>query len=333
MSSLQIEKLSHRINGFALRNIDLQIDKGAYFVLLGPSGSGKTRLLESIAGLNPSSGSIRFEETLLSDRTPEARQIGFVYQDFALFPNLNVEENIRFSGKYRKIENVEEHFRDITDFLDIGSLLQRKIGELSGGEKQRVALARALYAKPKILLLDEPLSAIDPTFKNSIMKRLKEIHRHYGLTTIHVTHNFREASYLADKIAIIMEGEIRQVGAPNEVLNRPKNMQIAQFLGYKNIFPTTLLGERNGEKYFSIDPNHIAILDIEECDTKAFRFDGVVEECVWVTDHFKLYVRAGENLFFIKILKTSKTQSEKGCPAQSGDLVTIGFDQKDIYYI
>ncbi len=328
MSSLRIERLSHRIDGFALHNIDLQIDKGAYFVLLGPSGSGKTRLLESIAGVSPSSGSIRFGDTILSDRTPEAREIGFVYQEFALFPNLNVEENIRFSGKYRTIGNVEAHFEDITAFLDIKPLLKRKVGELSGGEKQRIALARALYAKPKILLLDEPLSAIDPTFRNSIMKRLKEMHRRYGLTTIHVTHNFREASYLADNIAIIMDGEIRQVGEPNEVLNRPQSMQIARFLGYKNIFSTDLLGEEE-QRFFSIDPNHIAILDSAESDIKDFTFDGIVDECVWVTDHFKLYVRTGEILFFIKILK----RSQEGCPVQSGELVTIGFDRKDIYYL
>ncbi len=328
MSSLRIERLSHRIDGFTLHDIDLQIDKGAYFVLLGPSGSGKTRLLESIAGVSPSSGFIGFENIALSDKTPEAREIGFVYQEFALFPNLNVEENIRFSGKYRTIGNVEAHFEDITAFLDIKPLLKRKVGELSGGEKQRIALARALYAKPKILLLDEPLSAIDPTFRNSIMKRLKEMHRRYGLTTIHVTHNFREASYLADRIAIIMDGEIRQVGEPNEVLNRPQSMQIARFLGYKNIFGTDLLGEEE-QRFFSIDPNHIAILDSAESDIKDFTFDGIVDECVWVTDHFKLYVRTGEILFFIKILK----RSQEGCPVQSGELVTIGFDRKDIYYL
>jgi molybdate/tungstate transport system ATP-binding protein len=329
MSLLHIENLSCNFDAFSLKNIDLQIKKGSYFVLLGPSGSGKTRLLESIAGLNQSSGSICFENTSISNKTPEARQIGFVYQDFALFPNLNVEKNIRFSGKYRKIEGVEEHFRDIVDFLDIGLLLERKIAQLSGGEKQRVALARALYAKPKILLLDEPLSAIDPTFKNSIMKRLKEIHRHYGLTTIHVTHNFREASYLADKIAIIMNGEIKQVAEPNEVLNRPKNMQIAQFLGYKNIFSNTLLNEQDKEKYFSIDPNHISIFDIKQSNTKDFCFEGIVDECIWVTDHFKLYVYVGKNLFFIKILKTS----QEGCLVKSGDFLSIGFNKKDIYYI
>jgi molybdate/tungstate transport system ATP-binding protein len=126
-----------------------------------------------------------------------------------------------------------------------------------------------------------------------------------------------------------MEGEIKQVGEPNEVLNKPKNIQIAQFLGYKNIFPTTLLGEKEEGKYFSIDPNHISILDKKKSKTKEFYFEGIVDECVWVTDHFKLYVRTEKNLFFIKILKTS----QENCPAKSGDMINIGFDQKDIYYI
>ena len=173
---------------------------------------------------------------------------------------MNVEENIIFAGRYKEIEEKEDHFKDITDFLELRDLLERSISNLSGGEKQRIAIARAIYAKPKILLLDEPLSAIDPTFRNSIMKKLKEIHRRYDLTTIHVTHNFREASYLADKIAIIMDGSIEQIGSPDEVLNHPKNIEIAKFLGFKNIFPTTLLSKQSKAEYFSVDPNLIRIV-------------------------------------------------------------------------
>jgi len=328
MPSLHIENLSNTVDGFQLDAIDLQIEKGSYFVLLGPSGSGKTMLLESIAGLTPSTGTIRYNHSLLSAKSPEARRIGFVYQEFALFPNLTVEANIRFAGKYTPIEDAERHFNDIVAFLDIRKLLHRKIDGLSGGEKQRVALARALYPKPEILLLDEPLSAIDPTFKNTIMRQLKTLHRHYGLTTLHVTHNFREASYLADRLAIMMEGRIRQVGAPNEVLNSPKGLEVAQFLGYKNIFGSELLGEADG-RTFSIDPNHIVLLDKEAGECKTFMFEGIVEESIWVTDHFKLYVRMGEKLFFIKLLKRVRD----GIPAESGTAVTLGFDREDIYYL
>jgi len=328
MSYLSIENLSNQIENFSLKDINLEIDKGEYFVLLGQSGSGKTRLLEAIAGLDHSSGSIRYKEDEISSKNPEHRDIGFVYQDFALFPNLNVEENIVFSGRYREIEDAQEHFKDIVDFLELKDLLDRSIKDLSGGEKQRVALARALYSKPKILLLDEPLSAIDPTFRNAIMKKLKELHRRYDLTTIHVTHNFREASYLADKIAIIMDGKIEQIGSPDEVLNHPKSIEIAKFLGFKNIFPTTLINGESKASYFSVDPNVIRIVkeDSECCD---YVFEGYVEECMGITDHFKLFVNVNENHFFIKIPK----REYENCLSDSKQSIRIGFDEKDVSYI
>jgi molybdate/tungstate transport system ATP-binding protein len=328
MSYLSIKNLSNRVSNFSLENICLDIEQGEYFVLLGQSGSGKTRLLEAIAGLDPSSGKIFYKEDEISQKDPEHRDIGFVYQDFALFPNLNVENNITFSGRYREIKDAQDHFEDIVDFLELKDLLDRSISDLSGGEKQRVAIARALYSKPKILLLDEPLSAIDPTFRNAIMKKLKEIHRRYDLTTIHVTHNFREASYLADKIAIIMEGKIKQVGSAEDVLNHPVNIEIAKFLGFKNIFPTSLIGEKNDAEYFSVDPNVIRIVKDERqiCDHV---FKGFVEECMGITDHFKLFVNVDEHHFFIKIPK----REYENCLSDSNQSITIGFDKKDVAYL
>ncbi len=328
MSYLSIKHLSNQIENFSLKDINLEIDKGEYFVLLGQSGSGKTRLLEAISGLDHSSGNIRYKEDEISSKNPEHRDIGFVYQDFALFPNLNVEENIVFSGRYREIKDAQEHFEDIVNFLELKDLLDRSIKDLSGGEKQRVALARALYSKPKILLLDEPLSAIDPTFRNAIMKKLKELHRRYDLTTIHVTHNFREASYLADKIAIIMDGKIEQIGSPDEVLNHPKSIEIAKFLGFKNIFPTTLINGESKASYFSVDPNVIRIVkkQSECCD---HTFEGYVEECMGITDHFKLFVNVNENHFFIKIPK----REYENCLSDSKQSIRIGFDEKDVSYI
>lgn len=328
MSYLSIKNLSNSVADFSLQNIDLEIEKGEYFVLLGQSGSGKTRLLEAIAGLDPSSGKIFYKNEEISSKNPEHRDIGFVYQDFALFPNLNVEENITFSGKYKEIEDAESLLADIVDFLELQELLERHITELSGGEKQRVAIARALYSRPKILLLDEPLSAIDPTFRNAIMKKLKEIHRRYDLTTIHVTHNFREASYLADKIAIIREGRIEQIGSPDEVLNHPKTIEIAKFLGFKNIFPTVLIKKESRSKYFSVDPNVIRIVK-EQSDCCDHVFEGFVEECMGITDHFKLFVNVNENHFFIKIPK----REYENCLSRSKQSILIGFNEKDISYI
>jgi len=329
MGSLRISNLHSSVADFSLKDISVQIDEGEYFVLLGQSGSGKTRLLEAIAGVSQSSGKIFYNDEELSGKNPEARGIGFVYQDFALFPNLNVKENITFAGRYKTIENAKALFGDIVGFLELGPLLERSISDLSGGEKQRVALARALYARPKILLLDEPLSAIDPSFRNSIMKKLKEMHRHFGLTTIHVTHNFREASFLADKIAIIIDGRIEQVGLPHEVLSRPKSMQIATFLGFKNIFETAILPIKNETEFFSVDPNAIRIgkTEVQRCD---FVFEGFVDECMEFIDHFKLYVDVSGRLFFVKIPKRDYTH----CSAfDEKPSVTIGFYEKDISYL
>lgn len=328
MSYLKIEKLTSKIDNFLLDNINLNIEKNEYFVLLGQSGSGKTRLLETIAGLNESTGVILHHDIDIANLSPEKREVGFVYQEFALFPNLNVEENIKFASRYKKIENRKELFDDLVDFLKLEKLLKREIENLSGGEKQRVAIARALFSRPKILLLDEPLSAIDPTFRNSIMKSLKDIHKRYDLTTIHVTHNFREASYLADKIAIIMDGKIQQVGVAEDVLNHPANIEVARFLGFKNIFPTSFIGFSSSSKFFSVDPNviKVSVEDELSCD---YNFKGRLEECMGIVDHYKLFVNVDNHQFFIKILK----RDYEGCYAHNGSIINIGFDKKDISFI
>jgi molybdate/tungstate transport system ATP-binding protein len=326
MELLKIENLSYKLGDFKLDNINFNVNQGEYFVLLGKSGSGKTLLLESIAGFHKIEGKINFGGIDISKLPPELRDIGFVYQDFALFPNLNVKENIMFSKKYKKKIKEENSFNDLVDFLDLTHLLDRRIDNLSGGERQRVAIARALFSEPKILLLDEPLSAIDPTFRNQIMKFLKDIHRKYNLTTIHVTHNFREASYLADRIAIVMNGKINQVGRAVEVLNNPANIEVAKFLGFKNILPCSMLNHSSNQ-LFSVDPNAIHISKQKlKCD---FIFEGKLEECMGIVDHYKIFVKVGEEQFFAKILK----RDYLGCYADRGEKIYIGFNKKDICYL
>ncbi len=328
MDYLKIKNLFSNNGDFALENINLDIQKNEYFVLLGQSGSGKTMLLETIAGLNECSGNIIFKGKDISLVATEKREIGFVYQDFALFPNLSVEENIRFSARYKKIEDAENLFADLIDFLKLDHLLGRDTQDLSGGEKQRVAIARAIFSRPKILLLDEPLSAIDPTFRNTIMKSLKDIHRRYDVITIHVTHNFREASYLADKIAIIIDGKIKQVGDAKDVLNHPANIEVAKFLGFKNIFPTIMLGYESSTKVYSVDPNIIRVSNNKQLQTD-YIFEGVVDECMGIVDHYKLFVKVKQYQFFIKILK----RDYEGCYADRENVIQIGFDKKDISFI
>ena len=326
MKLFEVEDLSYEIDGFKLDNISFKVNQGEYFILLGQSGSGKTLLLESIAGFNKINGKINFEGQDISKLSPENRDVGFVYQDFALFPNLNVKDNIMFSSRYKHIENPEETLLDLASFLGLIPLLDRDIDNLSGGERQRVAIARAMFSKPKILLLDEPLSAIDPTFRNSIMKFLKDVHRKYNLTTIHVTHNFREASYLADRIAIVMNGQIKQIGGAADVLNNPANIDVAKFLGFKNILPSSMINDLE-DRLFSVDPNAIHIGKYKvDCD---YVFCGTLEECMGIVDHYKIFVNVNEEQFFAKILK----RDYQGCYADRGESIYIGFDKKDVCYL
>ena len=326
MKLFEVENLSYKLGNFKLDNINFKVNQGEYFVLLGQSGSGKTLLLESIAGFNSVKGKINFEGRDISELNPENRDVGFVYQDFALFPNLNVRENIIFSSRYKKVENPNETLLDLADFLGLMPLLDRNIDHLSGGERQRVAIARALFSKPKILLLDEPLSAIDPTFRNSIMKFLKDIHRKYNLTTIHVTHNFREASYLADRIAIVMNGQIKQIGAATDVLNNPANIEVAKFLGFKNILPSSMINDIE-DRLFSVDPNVIYVGKYKiDCD---YVFGGTLDECMGIVDHYKIFVNVDGHQFFAKILK----RDYQGCYAHRGESIYVGFNKKDICYL
>lgn len=327
MSYLSLKSLSFKLGDFDLKNITFDVNEGEYFVILGHSGAGKTVILESIAGLHKVNGDIYFNGENITKLVPEKRDIGFVYQDFALFPNMSVRENILFSAKYKKMDNQNELLEDLIEFLGLQKIIDRRIDNLSGGEKQRVAIARAIFAQPKILLLDEPLSAIDPTFRNAIMKFLKEIHKKYKLTTLHVTHNFREASYLADKIAIVIDGKVVQVDSANRVLSHPASLEVAKFLGFKNIFDSILIGENDG-RMFSIDPNEIRVSSQNDLQTD-YIFNGLMDECMGIVDHFKLFVDVGEHQFFIKVLK----REHANCSINRGERLYIGFDRKDISFI
>ena len=321
---LEIKNLFLKKGDFTLNNVSFNIDKNQYFVLLGQTGSGKTLLLESISGFHKIDGNIFLNSKNISNLPPEKRNFGFVYQDFALFPNLNVEKNIKYSEKF-KGKN-KKLFNDLINFLNISHLLKRDIKHLSGGEKQRIALARAIYSRPEILLLDEPLSAIDPTMRNEIMKNLKQLPKRYNLSILHVTHNFREASYLGDYLGIMLNGNLIQTGETKEVLKNPKSIEVAKFLGFKNLFSVCLLGF-NSTKYFSIDPNDIKIsLKKENYD---YCFEGIVEEIMGITDHYKVFVNVEKNLFFIKIIKNDFEKLK----IQKKQKVYICFNKKDIIFI
>lgn len=234
-----IEDLSVRLPDFTLRGIDLNIADGEFFVLLGPTGAGKTVLLESVAGLIPvAGGRIRIDGRDVTHLSPEKRGIGIVYQDSALFPHLSVMENIKYGLRYQKKPTCgnKTHFNQMIDALGISHLLHRSVVHLSGGEKQRTALARALVVEPDLLLLDEPLSALDPNFREEIRDILKDLHRDNAVTVLMVTHDFAEARYLAQNVAVLNNGCIEQTGTVESIFLKPATPFSAKFVGMHNIF-------------------------------------------------------------------------------------------------
>lgn len=235
---LELKGLSLQKGRFALQEVDLQVRPHEYFVLLGPTGCGKTLLLETAAGLErPSAGEVLIGGVRVTDWPPEERNVGYVPQDYALFPHMTVEQNILSGGLARRapVDERRRRTQRLADLLHITPLLPRRIQRLSGGERQRVALARALAVQPRLLLLDEPLAALDPSMKNRLWSELRSIHDQLHITTVHVTHDFEEAYALADTVGLMHDGALLQVGAPDEVFHKPANRFAADFVGVRNI--------------------------------------------------------------------------------------------------
>lgn len=229
---LELKNIKKSYDGVTvLKNIDLTISDGEIVSILGPSGCGKTTLLNLILGLTDAdSGKIIFDGQDITNVPMEKRGFNIVFQDYALFPNLNVMQNITYGLKNTPNISTQEEINELIELLGLKPHLNKKIDQLSGGQKQRVALARTMVMKPKILLLDEPLSALDGVIKESIKEKIKQIARDYHLTTIIVTHDPEEALTLSDKVLIVNDGSISQYGAPEEIITTPKNAFIKEFI-------------------------------------------------------------------------------------------------------
>ncbi|MDQ7779926.1 MAG: ATP-binding cassette domain-containing protein [Planctomycetota bacterium] len=235
---IELRGLSFSGGSFRLDNISLSVRAGEYFVVLGPTGAGKTMLIECIAGLhkNPP-GSVLIDGKDVSARTPEERGLGYVPQDYALFPFLSVQDNIRFPLNIRGRRDSEamKAFDEVVEQLQIGALLDRDIQNLSGGERQRVALARALVIRPRLLLLDEPYSALHTELRQRLWAEMKIMHSKLGTTVIHVTHDLDEAFALGERAAVIMNGRLEQTGTRYEIFRKPSTREVATFLGVMSI--------------------------------------------------------------------------------------------------
>ena len=247
---------------YALKNVDLNIADGEYFVLLGPSGGGKTTLLRSIGGfIRPDSGTVDIKGKNVDNLPPDKRPTSMVFQGFALFPHMSVSENIGYGLKLQSIEKdtIETKVSRMMDLVGLTGLSKRKPHELSGGQQQRVQLARALILENDVLLLDEPLSALDAQLRKDMCIELKRLQKTVGISFVHVTHNQEEAMSVADRIAIIADGEMIEQGTPKEIYSNPRKKFTAEFIGEKNIFNGKILEFTKKKIIVDIDGANIEV--------------------------------------------------------------------------
>ena len=226
-----------------LKGINLVIESGEFFSLLGPSGCGKTTTLRLIGGFEQNqAGSILIDGADIGSVTPEKRPVNTVFQSYALFPHLSVADNVAFGLRFKDCTKDDRRRRVgvALDLVRLGDYAHRRPHQLSGGQQQRVALARALVLRPRVLLLDEPLGALDAKLRRALQFELKELHREVGITFVYVTHDQEEALTMSDRLAVMREGEIEQVGAPRDVYDSPASTYVADFLGLANLLPATV---------------------------------------------------------------------------------------------
>ena len=268
MAKVELKNLNKTYNKkiVALQDINLTIEDGQFFVLLGPSGAGKTTTLRCIAGLEKiDSGNILFNDELVTEDQPASRDVCFVFQQYSLYPHYSVYENLAFPlrSPMRKLpeEEIKNKVESIAAMLKISNKLNNKATQLSGGEMQRVAIGRALVREPNIYLMDEPLSSLDAKLRETLRVELKNIQTNLKATILYVTHDQAEATTLADKIGVLKEGKIVQIGAPEEIYENPDSIYVSQRLGSPkiNILPGSLLKIENNIPKIGIRPENIAL--------------------------------------------------------------------------
>jgi len=310
-----------------VKNLNLDIEPGEFLTLLGPSGSGKSTCLMMLAGFeSPTHGTIYLDGQALNKIPPYKRDIGVVFQNYALFPHMSIAENIGFPLSVRKLSrsDIDDKVRKALDMVQLGHLADRKPSQLSGGQQQRIALARALVFEPRLVLLDEPLGALDKNLREQMQLELKHLHENLGITMVFVTHDQTEALTMSDRIAVFNDGIIQQIDSPTELYERPANEFVATFIGETNVMRGTVetltaevchLRLANGEVVqaqagnglnigdtacLSVRPERIAFSDVVHTDSN--RVSGHLEEFIYHGDHIQVRLNmTGEHEFMVKV--------------------------------
>jgi spermidine/putrescine ABC transporter ATP-binding subunit len=250
MTAVELKKICKRFGSFeAVKEVDLRISDGAFVSLLGPSGCGKTTILRMIAGLEtPSGGDILVKGRTVTDVPVHKRNIGLVFQNYALFPHKTIFDNVAFGLRYRNFsrDQIRAKVEQACELVRLPNVGQRLPSQLSGGQQQRIALARAIVIKPDVLLLDEPLSALDASLRANMRTEIRRLQRDLGITAIFVTHDQEEALSMSDDIVVLDQGSIQQVGTPQQVYRYPSTRFVAQFLGQANVVPGRYVGNHDG---------------------------------------------------------------------------------------
>jgi putative spermidine/putrescine transport system ATP-binding protein len=334
-----------------VRDLNLDIARGEFLTMLGPSGSGKTTCLMMLAGFETAThGSILLDGTPIDNLPPHKRGIGMVFQNYALFPHMTVAENLAFPLEVRKLRRdlIEERVARVLDMVEMGGFDARRPAQLSGGQQQRIAVARALVFEPRLVLMDEPLGALDKQLREQMQYEIKRIHDNLGVTVVYVTHDQSEALTMSDRIAVFNEGIIQQLATPQDLYERPESAFVAQFIGENNRLYGTVLELEGDDCTIRLDSGAIVhalrvnVKDVGATSTLSLRpervnidpepgsvpnvFDAVVEELIYLGDHIRTRVSVcGSRDFIVKV-----PNAQGHAVLQRGRQVRIGWLREDM---
>ena len=352
LSFVKFQKIDKSYDGEVLvvKNLNLDIAKGEFVTMLGPSGSGKTTTLMMLAGFEtPTNGEIFLDNSPISKIPPYEREIGMVFQNYALFPHMTVAENLSFPLEVRKISKSEtkEKVEKALDMVELGNFGTRFPAQLSGGQQQRVALARALVFEPRLVLMDEPLGALDKNLREQMQYEIKHIHDRIGITVVYVTHDQSEALTMSNRIAVFNDGVVQQLSTPDILYEKPENSFVAKFIGENNTL-NGVVKEINGSTcVVDLDNNHGTVkalkvnvsnvgdktqlsirperVSIDSKNPEANKFTGKIEELIYLGDHIRARLDVCGNSEFIV-----KVPNEGSFSHKKGDSLNLSWNSDDV---